>query len=99
MQPSITLKQKDILNTLNNVGENHNSNSSEELIERKNIEGTPFTIVKTEGKCFLTMGKYQLTGYMEEEEIAIYIMENEWNIITTIAGIIAEHVVRANNKP
>lgn len=75
-----------------------NKQEGTELIKRQDMEGTPFTIVKTEGKCFLTMGKYQISEQMEEEDIALYLMENEWNIIVTIAGIIAEHVVKANSK-
>lgn len=70
-----------------------------EIVQRKPIEGSPFTIVKKDGKCMLTMGKFKISEMMEEEEISIYILENEWNLIATIAGIIAEEVVRLNTKP
>lgn len=85
------------MNTQNNVEETHNNNSS--LITREEIEGTPFTIVTNEGKSFLTMGKYKISEEMEKEEIAIYMIENKWNIIVTIAGIIAEHTIKAKQKP
>lgn len=64
-----------------------------QIIEREEMAGTPFTLVTTEGKTFLTMGKYQISEPMEKEEIGQYMMENEWNIITTIIGIISQHVV------
>lgn len=69
-----------------------------ELIKKIDIKGSPFTIVQKEGKHFLTMGKYQISEPMEEEEIAIYMMENEYNIIATMIGIIAEHIVKGYTK-
>lgn len=64
------------------------------LIEYKPLEGTPFTVVKRETGVILTMGKYQISPELEqEEEIPIWIMENEWNLITTISIIVAEDTI------
>lgn len=87
------MKQQEILNEITNT-ENTEKNTT--LIERKTIEGSPFVIIKRETGSMLTMGKYQISPEMEEEEIPIWMIENEWNIITTICVIVAEDV--KNNK-
>lgn len=65
-----------------------------QLITHKDIEGSPFKIVTRETGSMIVMGKYQISPEMEEEEIAIWMMENEWNIIVTIALIAAEDIVK-----
>lgn len=52
----------------------NNSNSSKqnkELVTRKQIPGTPFTIIGANGKWWGTMGKYRLTEQLNTEEDAV----------------------------
>lgn len=73
-----------------------NKLNSSKLIEREQLEGTPFTLIKQEGKYFITIGNYQLTPQSDTEEEAInYIQFNQWNIITALIDIMINHY---NNK-
>lgn len=71
----------------------------QELVKRINLPGTPFTLVKQNDKTFLTMGKYQISDPIEDENIETYIEDNKFNIIATMIGIIAEGVVKMNTRP
>lgn len=80
--------------TIQESAEN-NRNKNYSLIERNNIAGTPFTVIKNNEtqKCFLAMGDYRLTEEMDnEDDIHHWIMENNWLLVTTIASIAAEKV-------
>lgn len=76
-----------------NVGEVNNSNLNYELIKRKEIEGTPFTIVTIEEKeNFITVGKYRLSEtYKTTEEAEINAKTIDWNKIMQIIGIMIEN--------
>lgn len=88
---------KSKIDELHEMNDNMAPQKNTELIERKAIEGTPFVIIKKEEKYFLTFGKYQISDALDSEhEIMEYLLDNSWNIITNIAGIIADHTV--NNK-
>lgn len=65
----------------------------EQLITFEKMEGSPFTIVKkSDTEYLLTMGKYQIAPTFEsKEEISIWIMANEFNLITTMCTIICEN--------
>lgn len=85
--------------TQENAKENLNKNYR--LIERIEVENTPFTILKNNEKnnCFLAMGDYRLTPEMKtEEEIHQWIKDNHWLLITTIASIAAEKVYQMQIK-
>lgn len=69
-----------------------NSNS-EELLEIKPIDGTPFNAVRLEDKWFLAMGKYRLSEPYERED---HVLEDaksaSWERIMQIVNImIKEH--------
>lgn len=69
----------------------HNTNSSK-LIEREQLEGTPFNLIKQEEKYFITIGNYQLTPQYDTEQEAIDdIQFNQWNIIVTLIDILITH--------
>lgn len=73
----------------------HNPNSSK-LIEREQLDGTPFNLIKQENKYFITIGNYQLTPQYNTEEEAIQdIQYNQWNIIITLIDLLITH---NNNK-
>jgi hypothetical protein len=75
---------------------NNNSASDGKLIQRVPIEGTPFIAVKyDEEPAFLTWGKFRLPYTANSLEEMIKIIDQEkWNIITLIAGIIAEETYK-----
>lgn len=73
-----------------------NKPNSSKLIEREQIEGTPFTLIKQDEKYFLTLGNYMVTPKCNTQTEAFeYIGENQWNIVTTLIDIMINHY---NNK-
>lgn len=61
--------------------------NSTELIEREEIKGTPFTIIKANNKYFLTMGIIRLTEDMDTaEEVKTTIETEIYNIIVRMIG-------------
>lgn len=74
------------------VGEVNNSNSNYELMKRKNIENTPFTIITIENnEHFITLGKYRLSEKYETfEEAEQNANTIDWNKIMQIIGIMIE---------
>lgn len=80
--------------TPNNAEENNNSNSGEikKLVEREQVEDTPFWIVgnKEIGYC-LTLGKWKISEYMETMEAVLeYIEKENWKLILTLIGVVIE---------
>lgn len=72
-----------------NVENNHNNNST--LIDYKEIEGTPFTMVRKEDKYFLIMGDYRMTEPTNTEEETMEKIEKEkWLLIFHIAATVIE---------
>lgn len=65
-----------------NVENPINSNSSK-LIEREEIEGTPFWIIGEEEKgYFLSFGKWKLTEDLAtKEDVFLHLTTNKWEII------------------
>ncbi len=58
---------------------------NEELIKRRDIKDTPFTIVEIEGEFFGAMGQYRLTEkFNTYEEAHDTITANTWNNITNL---------------
>lgn len=81
MQQSTKLEQREILHSQLNAEETPKQNSSQ-LVEREQIEGTPFWIIgNTEDGYKLIMGKYQLTqNFKEKYEIHNHIEKHKWDI-------------------
>lgn len=91
------------------IGQNPGSNTSQnntELNARKQIEGTPFTIIRqyidhdplsvdTRYKYFLVMGNYRLTEPTEtENETLEKLVTEHWNIIANIVAITCEKMLQ-----
>lgn len=78
---------------------NNNSNSNN-LIQRKLIEGSPFYIVKQimdndKEKYFMIMGDYRLTEPTEtEKEQLEKLITEHWNIIANIVAITCEKMLQ-----
>lgn len=100
MQHSTSTKQRDILKSQSSIKENPNYEyGSEQIIEREPIEGTPFTLITTQGKSFGVLGKYALTEkYDTKEEVLDYMDKNFWNLVITVSTLTAEQAweIKAN---
>jgi hypothetical protein len=67
-------------------------NEKNELIRRKEVEGTPFVVVEVEGKCFATLGNYKITEDFEtgiEAESAI--KEINWKNLINLMIVINDY--------
>lgn len=62
------------------------------VLERENIENTPFTLVTVEGnKHFLAIGDRRITENAEKKEMLLEMTEGvNWNFITNIMAIMLE---------
>lgn len=79
-QQTLDIAKKPISNNYSNDTE-----PKEELIQKKEIENTPFTIVTTDGKSFGTLGMYKITEDRETpEDVEKELTEISWNRITQI---------------
>lgn len=81
MEQLTTTKQRDTLNTQNNVEENPTRENST-LINYEKIPGTPFTIINQEEKWFIVMGDWRITeSTLTREEQIKKLEEEKWLII------------------
>lgn len=64
---------------------------AEELVKRTDIEGTPFTIIETDGKIFGVMGKYRITEPAESFELVkAELKQITWNRILQMIIIVTQ---------
>lgn len=88
------MKQTEILAAITGT-EDEIKAKPQELVKYEKIEGSPFTIVTRENESMLTMGRYLVSPKLEnEEEVKIWMKNNEWNLKTTVALIIAEDTMK-----
>lgn len=75
-------------------------NKNTELVRRTKVEGTPFIIITTpDGGSVVTLGKYRVSEPKETEEEAIqYVQRKEWDLILSVAMLIAEEEITKYNK-
>lgn len=77
-----------------NVESQDKQNSSEELIKRMNIPGTPFWLfVDNTGdkeRRYIVMGRYKIADLQEEESAEQYLDENMWQVMMHVAIIVRE---------
>lgn len=87
-----------MLNTQNNAEENTNNSNSSEIIEREQIENSPFTIVgNQETGYFITMGPYRLhEPVATKEDVMNYLLRNTYNVILDMIIIVNE--INKNSK-
>lgn len=71
-----------------------------ELVKRTQVEGTPFVIVTTpDGGSVVTLGKYRVSEPFETELGAIdYVGSKDWNLILSVAMLIAEEEIAKYDK-
>lgn len=77
-----------------------NKSESGELIQRKQILGTPFTAIKLENtKWFLTMGKHRLTEPDYEYEDLLRLVEKvDWTLIVNTVLTIIDNMTIKEHK-
>ncbi|AXH73777.1 MAG: hypothetical protein [Microviridae sp.] len=61
-----------------------------QLANVEQVEGTPFTIVESEGNCFLALGKYRLTETGTKED-TLRQLENVYDITLKMIHIVHEY--------
>lgn len=71
--------------------EQHNSDSTEQLLQRIPIAGTPFTIIGNhEHRYIITIGKYKLTNwetaFWKIEDAEEFIHQKPWELIFAVIG-------------
>lgn len=80
---------------LNGQESENKSRSNYELLERIEIQGTPFTMVGSEEQgYFAAMQRYRITErHKTKEEVLNYIDTNMWKIIVNITIILTEGTI------
>lgn len=85
--------------SLGNAKETNKQNSNYELIERIEIEDTPFTAIRNDKEWFLTMGKYRLTEPLQSlKEVKENAEKSDWFRVMQIIGIMIEEYETKKNK-
>tara|TARA_B100001094_G_C18039641_1_gene724339 strand:- start:712 stop:1005 length:294 start_codon:yes stop_codon:yes gene_type:complete len=75
------------------------ADKKDSLIERENIEDSPFTIVSIEEEHFGVMGEYRLTEkYSNKEELKKELSKITWNRIIQIVMVLDEVKQKLNLK-
>lgn len=64
--------------------------NSDQLLEKIEIENTPFTAIKVEDKWFLMMGKYRLTEALTKDEVLAASLDESWFRIMQVIKIMIE---------
>lgn len=78
-------------NNQNNNTSGKNENDDKQLLERINLEDTPFTAIKFGNLWYLTMGKYRLTdGTPNKQECLDEVNNTTWNRLLQIMQIMIE---------
>ncbi|AXH75612.1 MAG: hypothetical protein [Microviridae sp.] len=65
--------------------------SGEELIQRQEVEGTPFTMITINKKTFGTFGKYRITEeYHTKQQCEVELKTVNWNRLVQIMTLVNE---------
>lgn len=77
---------KNLLNQQNQNTNNLKSGTSDQLIERELIEGTPFWIIKQNETHTLVMGNYKINHkeIHSKEEALQFLKDEMWNLMCTV---------------
>lgn len=95
--------QSELLHLQTNAAEANKANSSEneELVQRVEIEGTPFYRVKLHDKpgWFVALGRYSLTTPdLEAEEAERLVREKDWTLLFNVMRLIAGDEILINEE-
>lgn len=68
-------------------------NEKSQIIEREQLKGTPFWIIKTEQGWFLVMGENRLSEVMPtKERVKGWLLNNQWQVIMQIIVIVTNKI-------
>jgi len=77
-------------NTLQNAEQETKQDSK--LVERENVEGTPFTLYKSENLWYVLLGKYRMSKEFEtKEEAKEDAQRNDWERTMQVVGVMIEN--------
>lgn len=79
---------------------NKENSSNENLIEREQLEGTPFWLIRQEEKWAIVMGKYKMNDkeLRSREEAIKYMEDNKYNISLRMTMIIVNDIIREQEE-
>lgn len=83
--------QKELLQLQTSVEEEQSrEGSSEEIIQRETVEGTPFQVINLNNEgWFLALGKYRMTEPQEnKQELIDRVKNKDWNVILDTIAIL-----------
>lgn len=93
MNTDTTNTEKDIQSSKQNTYANveKNQNNKDYLIERIEIEKTPFTVIIKDKEKFITFGRYRISPNLEPIEEALdWLNDHMWEVIVIMAAITYE---------
>lgn len=75
----------------NSMGIKKDKEETYELIQKIDVENTPFIVVTVEGKSFGAMGQHRITEMMETaEEVSKELEKFSWNRLVQVMMILTE---------
>ncbi|AXH76860.1 MAG: hypothetical protein [Microviridae sp.] len=84
---------------LNSTGSNELNEQGEELVQREEIENTPFVMITINNESFGTFGKYRITEmYHTKAQCKIELKSITWNRIIQIMSLLNEMLNEKNIK-
>ncbi|AXH73450.1 MAG: hypothetical protein [Microviridae sp.] len=71
----------------------------EQLIERDEVENTPFVIITMNKESFGTFGKYRITeSYHTKQQCRAELLNMNWNNVVKIMSLVHEVLSEINKK-
>ena len=76
------------------------NSKSTSLIEYKEVDNTPFTLIVSEDKVCIVMGKHLVTNrtFKSEDEAVEYINKKDWQLLLTAGAIYAMEILDINKS-
>lgn len=69
------------------------------LIEREEIQNTPFMLVKQNGNYFAVLGQYRITPEFEyKHEVTDYLITEQWNVVLDMITSVIDHINKIQNQ-
>lgn len=92
-----TTKKEDVSSQLQDYA--NETDKPSYLVEREEMEGTPFMLVKQNEKFFATLGQYRITPEFEYRiDVYDYIESDMYNVILDMITAVIDHVNKLENQ-
>lgn len=93
------MKTTELENLSTNVETKTKQDYGNNLIEYRNIENSPFTIVKNEGLYYGVIGNHRLTEpYNDEKELEEELLRIDWNRLIQVIWAVVEKFNKLEKK-